>query len=354
MLHAALKYCGAKRCPCIDIVVARDSHLELSELLQINHIHQLHVNCIWKGARVSCNQDIPPSPSLRQLSVYCLKNGDDVLSGLSKAVQEGHLANLNYLNFHSCSFNREGILRYLFGSRTPDLGHLNLLGIKINKSDLQFISELRTLRVLYFSTQPFLQTETVQCLANVGATLSDLGVCDIDSEFWEGFVRVVNENKLPNLEELLLSVCENMHKAITDSYIYIDNSLLKLQSEKLPSLRHLHLTGFNYSGEDVQDLAQTAVKWDLEVLRIRHSKGISGHLSVLLRHPLPSLTYLDLSSCELNSDDIRCLTEAREQSKLPKLERLDVRLNRIKDSEMWTEHEAWKNVKIGDDLQKVP
>ena len=297
-----------------------------------------------------------------------MKNGGDVLAPLRKAFQEGHLPNVNYLSFSHCSFNRElpplrkafqdgrlpnlnylsfshcsfsreGILCYLFGRWTPALEHLHLWGIKINKNDLQFISELRTLRVLYFSTQPCLQTETVQCLANVWATLSDLGVCDIDSEFLEAFVRVVNENKLPNLGELTLIT-------IRGSDIYIDISHLQLQSEKLPSLKHLHLKKFTYTGEDVQDLAQRAVKWDLEKLSITHSKGISGHLSVLLRHCLPSLTYLVLTNCELNSDDMRCLTEAREQGRLPKLEYLSVFYNRIKDPEMWMKNEAWKNVEI--------
>ena len=351
MLHAALKYCGAKRYPCIDILMGPDCHLELSEFFQINEIRQLHVRALPDESHISCSQDIPPCPSLRQLSVEYFEDVDDVLSGLRKAIQGGHLPNLNYLGFPKCSFNTEGILRYLFGSQTPALGHLDLRSIKLNKSDLQFISELRTLRVLYFSTQPFLQTETVQCLANVWATLSDLGVWDIDSEFLEGFVPVVNEN----LEKLVLSVRRNWPKTIRSSDLYIEISHLQLQSEKLPSLRRLHLTGFNYSGEDVQDLAQTAVKWDLEELSINQSKDISGHLSVLLRHCPPSLTHLRLRSCKLDSDDMRCLTEAREQGRLPKLEYLDVSRNRIKDPEMLTKHEAWKNVEIDHSFQeKVP
>ena len=275
---------------------------------------------------------------------------------MRKAFQDGRLPNLNYLSFNHCSFSREGILCYLFGRWTPALEHLNLWGIKINKSDLQFISELRTLRVLDFSTQPFLQTETVQCLANVGATLSDLRVSYIDSEFWEAFVRAVNENKLHNLEKLALIVRKKMHKTITDSdlYIHVDISLLKLQSEKLQSLKHLHLIGFNYS-EDVQNLAQRLVKWDIEKLSIIHSKGVSGRLSVLFSHCLPSLTDLMLINCELNSDDMGCLTEAREQGRLPKLENLYVVNNRIKNPEMWNKNEAWKNVEIDHSCQeKVP
>ena len=67
---------------------------------------------------------------------------------------------------------------------------------------------------------------------------------------------------------------------------------------------------------------------------------------MLFHHCSPSLEDLDLSSCELNSDDMRSLTEAREQDRLPKLKTLDVSINRIKNFEMGKENKAWKNVKI--------
>ena len=101
-------------------------------------------------------------------------------------------------------------------------------------------------------------------------------------------------------------------------------------------------------GEGVQGLAQRLVKWDLEYLLIE-CQEISGQLSVLFRHCLPSLTHLVLSHCGLNSNDMRCLTEVREQGRLPRLRYLmvnDVNDNRIKDPEMWTKNETWKNVKI--------
>ena len=343
MLHIALKYCyRAERCPCIHIDVARNFHLELSELLQIKGIRQLHVNCHVKGALVSCHQDISSCPSLRQLSVRCLKNGDDVLSGLRKAFHWDYLPKLNYLDFEGCSFKTEGILRYLFGSRTPALEQLRLEGVKLYIGDAQFINKLRTLRYLSLSigrVQSLFQNPD----ANAWPTLSVLHVYHIDSEFLKRFTRVVNENKLHNVEELWLS---SLH-------IDIDISLLKLQAEKLPSLKGLSLKGFIYNGEDIQYLGQRLVKWNLEELTISCSKGISGHLSALFRHCLPSLRYLDLSECELIPDDIRCLTEARELDILPKLQRLDVTGNRIKDPEMWIEYEARKSVGIAHYQQKI-
>ena len=184
----------------------------------------------------------------------------------------------------------------------------------------------------------------MQCLANVWATLSDLGVWDINSEFWKEFVGVLNENKLPNLKDLWLSY----------GYDILDISLLKLQADNLPSLKRLHLSGFIYSGKDIQGLADRLVKWDLKDLRLNFIKGISGHLFVLFRYCLSSLTHLGLSSCELTSRDMRCLTEAREQGRLPRLKHLDVSLNRIKNPKMCNKNEAWKNVEISHYRQEVP
>ena len=84
----------------------------------------------------------------------------------------------------------------------------------------------------------------MQCLfqnrdPNVWATLSVLHVSFVGLEFWEGFVRMVSDNKLPNLKELSLWFPH------TD----IDISLPKIQADKLPSLKCLYLFGFNHLGE---------------------------------------------------------------------------------------------------------
>ena len=96
---------------------------------------------------MSCHQDIPYCPSLRELSLrYINQNPNEALKVLREAIHCGHLPNLNHLDLDHCSFNREGILRYLFGEQTPAQEHIGLEGLKLHKSDLQFISELRTLR----------------------------------------------------------------------------------------------------------------------------------------------------------------------------------------------------------------
>ena len=355
VLPVVLKYCyRAERRPLIDLFLDSNPSIELSEFIQIEGIHQLQVCCLIDG-RVSCNQDIPPCPSLRQLHVLNLKNGDHVLSTLRKAFQRGHLPNSNDLGFPGCSFSTEGILPYVFKTQTSVLEHLSLMKLKLNRSDLQFISELRTLRSLSLSVGSMLcEADSVKFLFPSGTwgTLSDFYVTNVDLTFCEEFVPAVNKNQLPNLEKLHLS-CDDQLYEKTDSDIE-DISLLQIQAEKLPYLKSLFLAGFINSEQEVQDLAQKVVKWDLGDLDIHDCKGVSGHLSVLFRHCFPSLEHLSLAECELNSDDMCCLTEARKQGKLPKLKTLNVLNNRIENAKMWNEKGAWKSVETNMYLQRKP
>ena len=59
-------------------------------------------------------------------------------------------------------------------------------------------------------------------------------------------------------------------------------------------------------------------------LDISHSSSISGALSTLLCHSLPSLETLILSGCGLNSDDLSSLAQADMEGRLPELRHLDL------------------------------
>ena len=334
MLRPVMKYCKhAGRCPCVCVKLAENHEIELSTIIQ-DGLHGLHLYCN-KGGRVVCKGDIPPCASLRHLSVQNLKNGDDVLSALREAFQSGHLPNVNYLGLLGCFFKRKGILRYLFPSGPPALEHLDLNWVQLNKSDLKVISQLRTLRWLGVSGDA---TEVL--LKNRWETLTCLSIDEMESGTCETLVGAVNENKLPNLVDLHLR----------DDPPKEYGSLLGLQAEKLPRVRRLALSGFIYSREQLEDLAQKVVKWNLEYLYIASDEcdiKIEGNLSVLLRHMLPSLETLMLDDCELNSDDIRSLTEAREQGRLPKLKRLDLSKEARR---MLLRNDPWRDVWRGVDF----
>ena len=334
VLRPVMEYCErAGRRPCVYVKLQKNQEVELSTMIK-NGLHGLHLQCSY--GRVVCKRDIPDCQSLRHLSVHHLENDDDVLSALRKAFQSGRLPNVDYLGFPWCSFKTQEILRYLFPSGSQGLEHLDLAYVTLNESDIHFIAELRTtLKWLAFSAEAaeFLSEKRCDTLTSIKITEMDLRAC-------KTLAAAVNENKLPNIVELSLSDNSGM-----------DESLLELKAEMLPRVRRLTLWGFMYSPEMRENLAEKLATWDLEHLEIGYSQGIEGNLSVLLRHGFPSLEILGLSDCDfLNSDDMRCLTEAREQGKLPKLKRLHLPLNLKGACEMLIRNEAdrdtWRDVDV--------
>ena len=99
--------------------------------------------------------------------------------------------------------------------------------------------------------------------------------------------------------------------------------------------------------QKLKNIGDMLAVWDLEYLNLSFNWCIAEHLSVLLRHRLPSLETLVLCDCGLDDYDMEDLTEAREQGKLPKLKRLDVSKNRLLNHEKW--NEIWKDIIKWDD-----
>ena len=338
VLRPVMEYCErAKRRPCVYVELRENQELELSTMIK-NGLHGLHLQCRY--GRVVCKRDIPDCQSLRHLSVHDLENDDNVLRALHKAFQSGRLPNVNYLGFPDCSFKTKDILRYLFpsGSPVPGLEHLHLEWIKLTKRDIDLIAELRNLRSLGFSAG----VATKGLLKKRWDTLTRIEIDEMDLRACKTLACAANENKLPNLVELILY--DNSE----------DNaSLLELQAKMLPHVKRLTLEGFMYSPEMREDLAEKLATWEhLEYLNIGRSQGIEGNLSVLLRHGLQSLETLRLGDCKLNSDDVRCLTEAREQGKLPKLKLLHLPINLKGARKMLVRNEAdwdtWRGVNVLD------
>ena len=138
-----------------------------------------------------------------------------------------------------------------------------------------------------------------------------------------------------NLEYLNLSFNRN-----------ITGHLSVLLRHRFPSLETLVLHDCELNSDDMRCLGSEQVKNlpKLKELNVSWNRIGVGDLSVLLSHRFPSLETLHMSTCGLNSDGLRCLTEAREQGKLPNLKRLDVSENWSLDDEKW--NEIWKDVVI--------
>ena len=286
-----------------------------------------------------------------------------------------HLPNLNYLDLSGCSIQTGlGFLPHFSSLET-----LLLVGVRINESDVTFITELRTLYSLSLSKGSFDQLGTVNRLfSNQLSTLTSFSFYHVDSIFCGEFVRVVNESKLPNLVKLRLSIGDesDMESLINDvcyvgSHCKISYQLFQhhqeckatfreLQAEKLPHLKSLTLTGLlnvyhqydglrqfstrvkNLNRQGLEDIAEKVVKWGLASLNLSFNRGLSENLWALLCHTFLSLETLRLHDCDLTPYDMHDLADARQQGRLPKLKFLDVSGNSKGDHDMW--NETWKDV----------
>ena len=204
-------------------------------------------------------------------------------------------------------------------------------------------------------------------------SLTSFSLYDINRRIWTVFVQAVNKGKLPNLRELRLSIdaasaaedddeivtlftnvsfldyhgeipyrCRDSHKhRIRKSMI----TIYELEAEKLPYLKSLTLIGRTivfYENQLVcvyvsmnelhcqklQNIGDMLAVWDLEYLNLSFNWCIAENLSVLLRHRLPSLDALVLRDCGLEDYDMRHLTQARDQGKLPQTSRCFRELDR--------------------------
>ena len=323
MLRAIVKYCQhAERRTCLYLEyqpVDTNLNFELSTIFQ-NGLHGLHLRFISSNASVVCNHDIPPCPSIRHFSLKSTEKANIVLTALRKAIQEGHLPSLNYLSFDDCPFGTEGILNSLFPSESPDLKHLHIEDVRLNESDLQFITKLETLHSLVLTSISQIPTQVL--FQNSWPNLTSLTV---DTMTGTGLVETVNEGKLPNLAELMMSAGDELMKESATQKVFLQD----LKGEKLPHMKKLTLFGLMISKEQLESLAENVAIWDLKYLDMSHNPDIGGNLSLFFGHRFRSLETVVLRGCGLNSDDMRCLGKA--QVNLPKLKELNLSQNDTDD-----------------------
>ena len=264
MLGAIARYCQrADRHTCLYLDLVPDRESEMAEYLHTNIIfelstffhdclHGLHLMFYFKYSLV-CNYDIPSCPSLRHIYLRDINNGDDVLRALRKAIQSGHLPNLNTLSFDQCSFITEGIFNSLFPSETPALEHLHLKDVRLRRCDIKFIIKLEALCSLVLtgnglerliSLNPLLFEERIPAQVLFQNSWHNLTSLTADSIICTAIVGAVNEGKLPNLMELKMSVSELL-------FATQNLPLQELQAEKIPHIKHLTLYGLIKSKEQL-------------------------------------------------------------------------------------------------------
>ena len=313
-----------KRSPFVYINLPDQGKFELSEFLN-ETTKGLDLFDCW---RVECHREIQCYPLLTHLSLNRLYF-KDIIKGLSKALQNSKFPQLSHLSLAHCTIGTRGNLSSLFQSKCATLKHLNLFSFELEEKDLHFLHSVMTgtdnsvlpnLSSLVLDVRKLTQRSSLSILfqnpwkklaeirfeANLSSYIPPTGHHTLSE-----FISIVNESKLPNLTVLYLEE--------------LAGDLDTLDERKIPRLNSLTLHSIRTPLSTlVTSLVKKLPTWKLEKLDISHNNDVSGNLNVLVSNTLPSLRSLIVTDCGLNRDDLRSLSVANEEGRLPALTYLDI------------------------------
>ena len=150
----------------------------------------------------------------------------------------------------------------------------------------------------------------------------------------------MKRGKLPVLARLGLTYCTGLEGQLSvlfrnqwRSLTHLDLSDTDLQTSDIKYLAScenmncLKLHSIIRTDKHLNSLTTSVALAGLQKLDISNSLGITGKLSVLLRHGFPSLNTLILRYSWLNPKDLCSLAQANAEGRLPKLTQLDISNN---------------------------
>ena len=327
ILDTVIKHCkNAKRLPCLHLRRQFDI-LKLLALLQ-DDISGIDLDCGRRSAMAVCSNEMPICPFLSRLSFRSYVFDRDLFTVLRYAIQNGHLPKLRHVSFPDCSFPTNDILHPLFQSLNNTLTHLDFCDTELSESDIQFLTEVKTLSSLVLSSKSIASEVAVSGIfRHRWISLTSLTLGDVDAQLNTAFVLAVNENKFPNLTELRISAKykaqkerESHPERSTEDAINING----LDPHKLPHLKSLTLFRMINTPLGLSMLVEKVITWKLTDLDISHSIGIRGFLSTCFVQHFPLLQNLILHNSQLNREDVQSLAAAKVQDKIPKLQYLDI------------------------------
>ena len=186
---------------------------------------------------------------------------------------------------------------------------------------------------MYNAKKPLQTPSTVStCLENL--TICELN--DIKSQDLQQINNIFKKGRLPNLTELQISTNHNAK---------LDTFLDEFDPHKTVKLGKLVLNRFIISGKGLEILSEKLSSIRLTELYLNWGLGCTGNLSVLFAHSFPTLNTLILRDCELNSNDLQSLARANVEGKLPQLRHLDIYMNDVGISDLFTHSAQWNQLK---------
>ena len=327
ILDTVIKHCkNSKRLSCLHLRRQFDK-LELLTLLQ-DDISGIDLDCGRRSAMAVCSNEMPICPFLSRLSFRSHAFDRDLFTVLRHAIQDGHLPKLRHVSFPDCSFPTKDILHPLFQSLNNTLTHLDFCDTELSESDIQFLTEVKTVSSLVLSSKSIAsEVAASDIFQHRWIRLTSLTLGNVDARLNTAFVRTVNGSKFPNLTELRISAKYKAHEETEPDQQFpgeSDVNLNGLDPHKLPHLESLTLFRMINTPLEFGTLAQKMRTWKLTNLDISHSTGIRGFLSTCFVQRFPFLQNLILHNSQLNCEDVQSLAAAKVQDKIPKLQYLDI------------------------------
>ena len=298
-----IPFSGDNRHPSLCVYMPDSSHkgkeFNISKYTSpgLGKLH-LHAWFGYRSYRIVAQHELPRCLFLTELWFNRLQIDESIVVTLANSMKDGNLPVVTQLHFTDCE-ELEGKLPVLFRTKWPTLTHLDLSCSQVHTTDLEYLAS----------------HENVNCpnitFVSLYSDDDTLNKTDSLANF---------EWSWPKLTQLFLRA-----SSFSTSIMYRDN-IFKLLSIP-PSLTDLGLNLVINSDEHLIALVRSLASTQLRKLDISHSLGITGNLSVLLRHSFPSLNSLVLSHCWLNSQDLCSLAQASVEGRLPQLTHLDITEN---------------------------
>ena len=278
-------------------------------------------------------EDHPGIPTLKVLNLEDTKLDADDLKTLGEAIQQKKLPQIQSLDFKKNTFT--GNLKNLFGLDDhpgfSQLQSLNLESAHPNTEDLRVISEaVKQMKLPKLAKIDLDYNELTGQLKHLfGATehpgfaslqVLFLGNTKLGTEDLEAISKAARQGKIPRIED------------VRPDGNSLTGKLKHLFGDKghpgFPHLKTLDLHNAELGGADLQAISTASKQGKLPQLQDIQldwdkTSGKMQHLFEGDDHPgLPSLQELNLRRMTLDDDDVKALSEAVKNKKLPQLKHL--------------------------------
>ena len=254
--------------------------------------------------------DVISCPQLTHLAFNDVHIEDVVLECLSRSVQEQKLPNLKSLSLVGSKEAVRGKIGLLFQSPWPKLTHFDVSKCQLDESDL---------KVICAATNSALENNLPN-LTSLAISPDDVTEGSHDDLFVEPWMKLEALSFRNSPDSIIFKA---LHRDLFPSL-----KVLRITSNhgKVPLLKGISSLTCNVGMIKTQRLSKHLNHQTLFHLDLSFSQ-LSDGLKYIVRHKLPLLENLILRQCKLTFEDLQLLAEADQQSRLPKLQHLDVTNN---------------------------